>query len=131
MGLGGVCLHGCQFIWREANTYHRAALSALGLPLARRLGAWLSPGFGVVTHSLNLLGKLVFLHDPYSALLGRHLVNSPTVLFHPVMGRKRSTDSRVTTATVSERPPSVPPSMSQVAVSPFLFGTYTGRLSQT
>jgi hypothetical protein len=53
------------------------------------------------------------------------------LLFHPVTGRRRQTDSKVITATVKHRPPSVSPSMSHAAVKPLLFGTYIGWFNQT
>jgi hypothetical protein len=63
----GVCLYGCPFIWGEANAYQRAALSAVGLPLAFGRGARRTPSLRVVTHSLNLLGKLFAISvSPYS-----------------------------------------------------------------
>jgi anti-sigma regulatory factor (Ser/Thr protein kinase) len=51
-----------QLVWREANAHHRAALSALRLPLALRLRDRLSPSLSVVAHGFDLLSKLAFLH---------------------------------------------------------------------
>src|ERR1039458_2457078 len=108
-------LDGSQLIRRETDAYHRTTLTALRLPLVPRLWHRVAPGIRVVACGFDLLGKLAFPHDRYNSLPCRHLVNSRAELFQPVIGRRRSTSSRVTTATVSERPPWVSPSISHVA----------------